>query len=128
MSTTRRALAAVALAAALVATGCEVGEDATGAGAKTPATEADAVIVLKPSATDLNAMDLRDKLVTLEGVEAVIYDQSVKRLRVDFTDNAVPAQRNQVKEVAQADAAVQEVNLSGGDGGAPAESSPASPS
>ena len=123
MSVPHRLLAAAALTAVLVTTGCTAGEDATGSGAKKPASDADVVVVLKPGATDLNAMDLRDKLVALEGVEAVIYDQSVKRLRVDLADTAVPAQRNQVKEVAQADAAVQQVNTNGGD--EPAASDPA---
>ncbi|HVE62608.1 MAG TPA: hypothetical protein VNB94_02230, partial [Mycobacteriales bacterium] len=63
MRSTYRRTAAFAVAAALLVGGCTAGEDATGSGATTSVLGTDALVLLKPTATDLQALDLRDKLV-----------------------------------------------------------------
>ena len=68
---------------------------------------------LKAAATDLNAMDLREKLVPLAGVESVVYDQGAKRLRINFTAAATPANRSAAIAVAQQDTAVERVREAG---------------
>ena len=62
---------------------------------------ADAIIRLAADANDLHALDLRDQLVPLPGVEEVIYDQAQRRLRVDFTASATQAQKDKVLETAR---------------------------
>lgn len=105
----RRHLALAALLTVLGA-GCSSG----GSGPQPTVAGADAIVVMKPASTDLNALDLRDKLLTLGGVDGVVYDQALKRLRVDFTDDATDAQRRAASDAASADPAVETVTTEGG--------------
>ena len=105
-------LAAVLVAVALLG-GCN---DSSGDGAPTVddlAQTADAIVLMKPTATDLNALDLRDKLVPLAGVESVVYDQSVKRLRINFTAAATAEHRGAARSVAEQDPSVERVREAG---------------
>ncbi len=104
-------LAALLVAVALLP-GCSDG------GTPSPTTDtlaatADAIVLMKPNATDLNALDLREKLVPLDGVESVVYDQSVKRLRINWTADASAANRSAAVAVAQQDPSVDRVREAG---------------
>ncbi len=101
----RRTTAAIALALALVTGGCTAGEDATGAGA----VGADSIVRMKPTAGDLQALDLREKLIALEGVDGVVYSQPDKTLRIDFADTASDDQRKAALDVARADDQVKDI-------------------
>ncbi|HVF19746.1 MAG TPA: hypothetical protein VNA14_05845 [Mycobacteriales bacterium] len=103
--------AALLVVAALLG-GCSDG----GGGAETADTQAasaDAIVLMKAGATDLNALDLRDKLVPLEGVSSVVYDQAARRLRINFTDKATAENRSAAVAVAQEDPAVERVREAG---------------
>ena len=112
MRSTYRRTAALAVVAALLISGCTAGGDATGSGATTT-IGSDALVLLKPEATDLQALDLRDKLLPQPGVAGVVYDQAVKRLRIDFTDSATAEQKAAARDLAAADPAVQRVRVEG---------------
>ena len=109
----RSRLAAVLAAAALLsgAVACTDGDDSTPV--DTQELSADAIVLMKPGSTDLNALDLRDKLIPLSGVESVVYDQAVKRLRINFTAAATPADRSAAVAVAQQDPSVERVREAG---------------
>lgn len=108
MTLRRRSMVALALVAVLGA-GCSDGGDSA-----PPRPAADTVVLMKPGSTDLNALDLRDKLIDLPGVESVVYDQPDMRLRVDFTTDATGAQRQAVADTAKSDPAVERVDDTGG--------------
>ncbi|HVE99459.1 MAG TPA: hypothetical protein VNA12_09800 [Mycobacteriales bacterium] len=99
---TLRHRAVVAVLCAALAVACN-GGDTEPAPTGPPA---DAIVLFKPAATDLNALDLRDKLLQLAGVEGVVYDQADKRLRVDFAADATAGQKDAVIDAALADASV----------------------
>ena len=101
-------LAAVAL---LGAVACTDADDS--APVDTQELSADAIVLMKPGSTDLNALDLRDKLIPLAGVESVVYDQAVKRLRINFTPAATPGDREAAVAVAQQDPSVERVREAG---------------
>ena len=105
-------LGALLVAVALIG-GCSDGGSGDPVTNDSLAATADAIVLMKPTATDLNALDLRDKLVPLAGVESVVYDQSVKRLRINFTDAATAEQRSAARAVAEQDPTVERVREAG---------------
>lgn len=117
----RISVGVVSLIAALALGGCTDGGGGGGDNPVITAPKADTLILLKPGATDLNALDLREKLIALDGVETVVYDQPDKRIRVDFKDAVTDAQRKAVTDAAKADPAVADVR---DDGSAPGQQPP----
>jgi len=76
--------------------------------------------MMKPESTDLNALDLRDKLLALTGVDGVIYDQAAERLRIDFAVDVTAAQRQAAVDAAKADKSVESVSANGSGAGSKA--------